>query len=122
MTRTNPIKDGLTEPDKNRKMHKEKQTILVNDKSQKEKTSTTTNEMQEPAKDPMAEAAKADDKNIQRPVQQWVKKEGCLKEEEKGSSLGSKPQKPQAQAKPPTQATKDNEETYVPPARINMCI
>ena len=51
-----------------------------------------------------------------------MKKEGCLKEEAKGSSLGSKPQKPQAQSKPPTQATKDNEETYVPPARINMCI
>ena len=54
MTRTtNPNKDGLTEPDKNRKMHKEKQAILVNEKSQEEKTSTTTNKMQEPAKDPV---------------------------------------------------------------------
>ena len=78
--------------------------------------------MQEPTKDPVAEAAKADDKKIQRPIQQWVKKEKCLKEEAKGSSLGSKPQKPQAQAKPPTQAAKDNEEMYVPPARINMSI
>ena len=53
MTRTNPIKDGLTKLDKNREMHKEKQAILVDDKSQEEKTSKTTNGMQEPAQDPV---------------------------------------------------------------------
>ena len=36
--------------------------------------------------------------------------------------FSSKPQEPQEQAKLPTQATKVNEETYVPPARINMSI
>ena len=34
-------------------MHKEKQAILVDDNSQEEKTSKTTNGMQEPAKDPV---------------------------------------------------------------------
>ena len=57
--------------------------------------------MQESAKDPVIEVAKADYKNNQKKVQQWVKKEGCLKEEAKGSSLGYKQQKPRAQAKPP---------------------
>ena len=51
MTRTNPIRDGLTKLDKNRDMRKGKQEILVVDKSQEEKTSETTNGMQEPAKD-----------------------------------------------------------------------
>ena len=70
----------------------------------------------------MTGATRTNKKSSQKLVQQWVKKKGCLKEEAKGSSSGSKPQKPQEQAKLPIQAAKDNEETYVPPARINMSI
>ena len=55
-------------------------------------------------------------------MQQWVKKEECLKGEDGVITSSKKPQEPQEQAKLPTQAAKDNEETYVPPARINMSI
>ena len=119
MTRTNPIKDGLTELDENREKHKGKQAILVDDKSQEEKTSKTTNEIQEPAKDPVTGATRTNKKSSQKLVQQWVKKEDCLKGDDGVITSSAKPQE---QAKLPTQATKDNEETYVPPARINMSI
>ena len=91
MTRTNPIKDGLTKLDKNREMQKEKLAMLVDDKSQEEKTSKTTNEMQEPTKDPLTEATRTNKKNSQKLLQQWVKKAGCLKGDDGVTTSSAKP-------------------------------
>ena len=94
-------------------MHKEKQAILVDDNSQEEKTSKTTNEMQELAKDPVTGATRTK-RSSQKLVQQWVKKEDCLKGDDDVSTSSARLQEPQEQAKLQTQVAEDNEETYVP--------